>query len=434
MSWAVQSRVQLNSIRSLLSGAALILSCSLGPAQAIHVELTRISGIDDEGLHLLVFSPSPKSPLVLPRIDTSGAGFFEVFYSWNIKGNPEIAVMRLPSRNGERLYIDLNNNRDLTDDGPPAFFPYTQNDFSFEVFSPFDRNQRTRFLLQRSPDLPDSSRVLYVDSSGNLNPRFARFWGGTTGHLSYTGTRGTFYFDRRLNLRRGTVSVGSVKHEIGLFDYDNNGLFNEKDDVLLIDLDRDGQLCYYRYAFCPSDVFTLDSLRFTVDQADPYGRWVRLAATTRPLTPYLPQKYESLRQETQGTGTIDQAIWNIATRTLDGDTIALNQFRGKYLLLNFWGEWCKPCLDEIPLLVQASTGYRSKDLTIVSFLKSYNLEKARALVRSHAMSWPQLILTETTESLFRVRAYPTNILILPNGKYYLQVGSMQKSFLESHLR
>jgi thiol-disulfide isomerase/thioredoxin len=424
----------MNRIRSHLFSALLVLSCSPAFSQTFHVELTRASGIDDEGLHLLVFSASPKYPLVLPHMDTGGAGFFDVFYSWKIKGNPEIAVMRIPSRDGEQLFIDRNNNRDLADDGPPAFFPYTQNDFTFEAFSPFDRSQRTRFLLQRSPDLPDSSRALYVDSGGNLNPRFARFWGGTTGNLSYTGTRGTFYFDRRLNLRRGTMSVGSVKHEVGLFDYDNNGLFNEKDDVLLIDLDRDGQLCYYRYAFRLSDVFTLDSLRVTVDQADPYGRWVRLVATTRPLTPYLPQKYDSRGQETQATGTIDETLWKIAARSLDGDTIALIQFRGKYLLLNFWGEWCKPCLDEIPFLVQASTGYRSRDLKIVSFLKSYNPEKARALIGSYAMSWPQLILTETIESLFRVRAYPTNILIFPNGKYYLQVGSMQKSFLESHLR
>ncbi|MES2412541.1 MAG: TlpA disulfide reductase family protein [Pseudomonadota bacterium] len=43
-------------------------------------------------------------------------------------------------------------------------------------------------------------------------------------------------------------------------------------------------------------------------------------------------------------------FWNLSFDTPDGQPLAMNSFRGKPLLVNFWGTWCPPCIEELPLL------------------------------------------------------------------------------------
>ena len=43
-------------------------------------------------------------------------------------------------------------------------------------------------------------------------------------------------------------------------------------------------------------------------------------------------------------------FWNLSFDTPDGQSLAMNTFRGKPLLVNFWGTWCPPCIEELPLL------------------------------------------------------------------------------------
>jgi thiol-disulfide isomerase/thioredoxin len=378
-----------------------------------------------------VSSPSPANSLLLPIIDTTGAQFYNLFYTRSVGGNDDVDIMALPTEKGQQLFIDYNRNRDLRDDGPSALFPYSQNAFRFELKAPNDPRQLTHFLIERKPDMPDSSVVHLIDSDGNLSDRMTRLWAGASSNLAFSGKQGTFFFGRRLNLRRGSFTVGFTMHEIGLFDYDNDGLFNGKNDALLIDFVRPGKLEYYTCSFAFDDVFQIDSLRLTIGKVDPYGNWVELVVTSRPLTPFLPARAESVSQESPAQGIIDGAIWGIQSCSIDGDTVSLAQLRGKNLLLNFWGEWCKPCLDEIPTLVEGNVKFSGKGFTIIGFLKSYDLKRAKEIIRRNGMTWPQLILNDTLISLFRIRGYPTNILIRPNGQYFLQVGTMQKSFLDS---
>ncbi len=43
-------------------------------------------------------------------------------------------------------------------------------------------------------------------------------------------------------------------------------------------------------------------------------------------------------------------FWSLSFDTPDGQPLAMNTFRGKPLLVNFWGTWCPPCIEELPLL------------------------------------------------------------------------------------
>lgn len=54
-----------------------------------------------------------------------------------------------------------------------------------------------------------------------------------------------------------------------------------------------------------------------------------------------------------GDGSIDaasEAFWRLSFDAPDGKALAMNNLRGRPLLLNFWATWCPPCIEELPLL------------------------------------------------------------------------------------
>lgn len=59
-------------------------------------------------------------------------------------------------------------------------------------------------------------------------------------------------------------------------------------------------------------------------------------------------------------GTPAAAFWALTLDSPDGVPMAMQQFAGKPLLLNFWATWCPPCVEELPLLSQFQEDQRSR--------------------------------------------------------------------------
>ena len=84
---------------------------------------------------------------------------------------------------------------------------------------------------------------------------------------------------------------------------------------------------------------------------------------------------------------------------LDGERVSMNQYKGKVVLLNFWGTWCGPCRKEIPDFVKLSDKYKKQGLEIVGItLTSGSPEKINTFARNWGINYALLTDIEGNET------------------------------------
>ena len=123
----------------------------------------------------------------------------------------------------------------------------------------------------------------------------------------------------------------------------------------------------------------------------------------------------------------EDKIGAMGTQSLDftqadtaGKKVSLSQFKGKYVLVDFWASWCRPCRAENPNVVAAYNKYKDKNFTILSV--SLDQEKANWLQAIHAdnLTWTHVsdlkYFQNSVAELYHIKEIPQNILIDPTGK------------------
>ena len=106
-------------------------------------------------------------------------------------------------------------------------------------------------------------------------------------------------------------------------------------------------------------------------------------------------------------------------KTLDGQTLTLEQYRGKPVLVTFWATTCPSCIEEIPHLIELYRELNPKGLQIIGVAMAYDPpEQVRAMVKQRQIPYP--IVLDTQEHIARefdnVRLTPTTVLISPEGR------------------
>ncbi|MEP7322612.1 MAG: TlpA disulfide reductase family protein [Saprospiraceae bacterium] len=114
----------------------------------------------------------------------------------------------------------------------------------------------------------------------------------------------------------------------------------------------------------------------------------------------------------------------IETNLADGKPFKLDQLKGKYVLLDFWGSWCGPCRKEAPLLRKFyhqwnQTSFQTgQGLEVLSIAIESNRNAWAGAVAQDEMTWPYHILeldqfNSPLVKSFGVKEIPTKILIDP---------------------
>ncbi len=430
----------------IISSWLLAAAIAFQPQTPVRVTLNQRTTLDEEEAHVTPFHPTAKEKLLLPSSDQSSANFFGL-YCRIADNDREIAAMMIVRSSYDELHVDLNNDEDLTNDGAPLRFPHAQNELVITLPAPHDQEQRVQLLLQRRPVFVDMAHTrgfhkMLFDGAGNLNKGIAMM---TSSYApGFAGKKGSFYFDNRIALSRGEALLDGKKYSLALFDYDVNGRFNDHegkdtDDLLLVDLNGDGRLEFVNEheVFKLNEVIPIGGKNYCLTGIDPYGRFVDLQMTNaEPGFAYLKQINEARKTlaPMMATAEIDSSFWSLRLQNLAGEALPLSKFKGQYLLLNFWGEWCKPCVHEIPELAAAYQKLPREKFEIISFLETNNLAAAQRMIVEKNMSWQHVRLSKELKEKFKIRGYPTNILISPEGKARRSMHQINQALIYQHVQ
>jgi thiol-disulfide isomerase/thioredoxin len=117
--------------------------------------------------------------------------------------------------------------------------------------------------------------------------------------------------------------------------------------------------------------------------------------------------------------------------TLDGVKKKLSDFRGQYVLLDFWATWCGRCVDAFPEVQQIAQKYRSDgQLTILSMSLDADGSAARRFVQEHKLAGTHCLLGDWSATQVPTRmgisSLPTYLLIGADGKLVLKAYSTEQ--------
>ncbi len=111
---------------------------------------------------------------------------------------------------------------------------------------------------------------------------------------------------------------------------------------------------------------------------------------------------------------------NFSMADTAGVSVSLATYRGKYVLLDFWGHWCGPCIESMPKLKAMRTQYADR-LAIIGVALEGPREAAKwkQSIRSNQLAWPQLSELKGAESpvlkRYNITAFPTYMLLDRQG-------------------
>lgn len=103
---------------------------------------------------------------------------------------------------------------------------------------------------------------------------------------------------------------------------------------------------------------------------------------------------------------------------IDGKQHKLSDYRGKWVVVNYWATWCGPCLQEIPELDAFHARHKDKDAVVLGVnAEDIELPALREFVDEHFMNYPVLLgKSEDMSPLGPIYGLPSTYLITPAGE------------------
>jgi peroxiredoxin len=168
-----------------------------------------------------------------------------------------------------------------------------------------------------------------------------------------------------------------------------------------------------------NSIVALDILKEAVDPSYELDRGKAIFAK---FSTELRASHSGKIYEESFTSAIGVMAPEFSSSSIDGQKVSLSDYRGRYVLIDFWASWCLPCRAQNPALLKAYEKYKENKFSILGISLDYGKRGKEMWLKAINMdhlTWDQVSdlngFDNEASNKYQITAVPTNFLIDPNG-------------------
>lgn len=304
------------------------------------------------------------------------------------------------------LYVDYNQNLDFSDDGQPiAFGP----DSTAVVY--LKNSEHPSALFPVKLFYPKLSKESKKEVESMISMSGGDAIGNTILSVDY------WLADKRMNYKVSDTWVNGKKYKIALYDYNCNGLYNDKESDRIIVSDYaeniiSGELNKGAVVYSNTSQIEIGNQVYEIEGIEHSGKYIKL------------KKSKSSYKRPLGVGD-EISYFKITLLSGKTETIKQLQHQDKYLLLDFWGAWCKGCTQQLPSLKELEKTNTEK-LQIIGLNTGDERKQIDKFISKHNIEWINGHADDEIIKKLRIENFPTYMLLDKDGEIILMNGSIEK--------